>query len=82
MLPVRKNSQKQVKIQKSTDNHSSFDGMIQENIDLFDILLSCNGIPSTFLFSWFSCWNWNQAAAAAAAAAAAVAAAAAAVRDI
>ena len=37
MLPVRKNSQKQVKIQKSTDNHSSFDGMIQENIDLFDI---------------------------------------------
>ena len=30
------NMQKQVKIQKSTDNHSSFDGLIQENIDLSD----------------------------------------------
>ena len=37
MLPVRKNSQKQVKIQKSTDNHSSFDGIIQESIDQYDI---------------------------------------------
>ena len=37
MFPTRKNSQKRVKIQKSTDNHSSFDGMIQENIDLSDI---------------------------------------------
>ena len=37
MLPVRKNSQKQVKIQKSTDNHLSFDGLIQENIDISDI---------------------------------------------
>ena len=37
MFPTRKNSQKQVKIQKSTDNHLSFDGIIQENIDLSDI---------------------------------------------
>ena len=37
MFPTRKNSQKQVKIQKSTDNHLSFDGMIQENIDMSDI---------------------------------------------
>ena len=37
MFPTLKNSQKWVKIQKSTDNHSAFDGMIQENIDLSDI---------------------------------------------
>ena len=37
LFPTRKNSQKGVKIQKSTDNHLSFDGMIQENIDLSDI---------------------------------------------
>ena len=37
MLPVRKNSQKQVKIQKSTDNHLLFNGLIQENIDISDI---------------------------------------------
>ena len=37
MFPTRKSSQKRVKIQKSTDNHSSFDGIIQENIDLSDI---------------------------------------------
>ena len=31
------NRQKRVKIQKSTDNHSSFDGIIQENINLSGI---------------------------------------------
>jgi hypothetical protein len=34
------NSQKQVKSQKSTDKHSSFDGLIQEDIDLSDIYLA------------------------------------------
>ena len=37
MFPTRKYSQKRVKIQKSTDNHSSFDGIIQESIDQYDI---------------------------------------------
>jgi hypothetical protein len=38
MFLTRKNNQKRVKIiQTSTDNHSSFDGLIQENIDLSDI---------------------------------------------
>jgi hypothetical protein len=32
MCPTHKNSQKQVKNQKSTDKHSSFDGLIQEDI--------------------------------------------------
>ena len=36
-FPTCKNSQKWVKIKKSTDTHSSFDGRIQENIDLSDI---------------------------------------------
>ena len=40
MFPIRKNSQKQVKNQKSTDKHSSFDGLIQEDIDLSDIYLA------------------------------------------
>ena len=37
LFPTRNNSQKGVKTQKSTDNHSSFDGLIQKNIDLTDI---------------------------------------------
>ena len=36
-VPNTQKRQKGVKIQKSTDNHLSFDGMIQENIDLSDI---------------------------------------------
>ena len=39
-LRHRKNSQKRVKNQKSTDKHSSFDGLIQEDIDLSDIYLA------------------------------------------
>ena len=38
MFPTCKDSQKQVKNQKSTDKHSSFDGLIQE--DLSDIYLA------------------------------------------
>ena len=37
MRPTWKNSQKQVKKQKSKDKHSSFDGLVQENTDLSDI---------------------------------------------
>ena len=40
MSPTCKNSQKRVKYQKSTDKHSSFDGLIQEDIDLSDIYLA------------------------------------------
>ena len=40
MFPTCKDSQKQVKNQKSTDKHSSFDGLILENIDLSDIYLA------------------------------------------
>ena len=40
MFPTCKNSQKWVKYQKSTDNHSSIDGLIQEDIDLSDIHLA------------------------------------------
>jgi hypothetical protein len=40
MFPTRKNSQKWVKNQKLTDKHSSFDGLIQEDIDLSDIYLA------------------------------------------
>ena len=35
-----KNSQKLVKNQKSTEKHLSFDGFIQEDIDLSDIYLA------------------------------------------
>jgi hypothetical protein len=38
MFPTCK-SQRRVKNQKSTDKHSSFDGLIQENLDLSDIYL-------------------------------------------
>ena len=44
MFPVRKNSQKQVKNQKSTDKHSSFAGLIQEDIDLSDIYLAVHNL--------------------------------------
>ena len=40
MFPTCKNSQKRVKNQKSTDKHSSFDGLIQEDIDMCDIYLT------------------------------------------
>ena len=40
MFPTRSNSQKRVKNQKSTDKHSSFDGLIQEDIDLSDNYLA------------------------------------------
>ena len=40
MFPTCKNSQKWVKYQKSTDKHSSIDGLIQEDIDLSDIYLA------------------------------------------
>ena len=40
MFPTCKNSQKRVKNQKSTDKHSSFDGLIQEDTDLSDIYLA------------------------------------------
>ena len=39
MFPTCKNSQKWVKNQKSTDKNSSFDGLIQEDIDLSEIYL-------------------------------------------
>ena len=44
MFPTCKNSQKQVKNQKSTDKHLSFDGLIQEGIDLSDIYLPVNTV--------------------------------------
>ena len=40
MLPTCKKSQKWVKNQKPTDKHLSFDGLIQEDIDLSDIYLA------------------------------------------
>ena len=40
MFPTHKNSKKQVKNQKSTDKRLSFDGLIQEDIDLSDIYLA------------------------------------------
>ena len=40
MFPTCKNSQKRVKNWKSTDKHSSFNGLIQEDIDLSDIYLA------------------------------------------
>ena len=38
------NSQKHVKNQKSTYKHSSFDGLIQEDIDLSDTYLAVNSM--------------------------------------
>jgi hypothetical protein len=40
MFPADKKSKKREKNQKSTDKHSSFDSLIQENIDLSDIYLA------------------------------------------
>ena len=40
MFPTCKNSQKQVKNQKSRDKHSSFNGLIQKDIDLPGIYLA------------------------------------------
>ena len=40
--PTWKNSQKHVKNQKSTYKHSSFDGLIQEDIDLSDTYLAAS----------------------------------------
>ena len=45
MFPTCKNSQIWVKNQKSTDKHSSFDGLIQEDLDLSEIFLA---ITDTF----------------------------------
>ena len=42
-FPTCKNSQKRVKNQKSTDKHLSFDALIQEDIDLYDIYLAVHG---------------------------------------
>ena len=44
MFPACKNSQKWVKNQKSTNKHSSFDGLIQEDIDLSGIHLAAVGM--------------------------------------
>ena len=40
MFPTCKNIQKCVKNQESIDKHSSFDGLIQEDIDMCDIYLA------------------------------------------
>ena len=40
MFPTCKNTQKEGKNQKSADKHSSFDGLIQEDIDLSNIYLA------------------------------------------
>ena len=40
MFPTFKNSRKREKNQKSTDKHTSFDGLIQEDIHLSDIYLA------------------------------------------
>jgi len=50
MFPTCENSQKKVKNQKSTDKHSSFDGLIQEDIDLSDIYLAVYGFHSENYF--------------------------------
>ena len=47
MFPTCKNSQKRIKNQKSTDKHSSFDGLIQEDIDLSDIYLAVTTLDIT-----------------------------------
>ena len=44
MSPTCKNSHKRVKIQKSADKHLSFDGLIQEDIDLSDIYLAVHNL--------------------------------------
>ena len=51
MFPTCKNSQKRVKNQKSTDKHLSFDGLIQEDIDLSDIYLAVQMAKSQKVFS-------------------------------
>ena len=54
MFPTCKNSQKWGKNQKSTDKHSSFDGLIQEDIDLLDILKYQNFLRTEyFYFEYF-----------------------------
>ena len=40
MFPKYKDSQRWLKNQKSTDKRSSFDGLIQEDVDLSDIHLA------------------------------------------
>ena len=64
MFPTCKNSQKRVKNQKSTDKHSTFDGLIQEDIDLSDIYLAvtssldCNNLMADFFqFFWIISTN-------------------------
>ena len=53
MFPTCKNSQKRVKNQKSTDKHLSFDGLIQEDIDLSDIYLA---VPSLIMLPYWRNW--------------------------
>ena len=53
MFPTCK-SQKRVKNQKSTDKNSSFDGLIQENLDLSDIYLA------VILWSHFRALTYNS----------------------
>ena len=48
LFPTCKNSQKRAKNQKSTDKYSSFDGLLQEDIDQFYIFLPVNTV-NTFL---------------------------------
>ena len=49
IFPTSKNSQKWIKIQKLTDNYWSFDGKIQENIDLSDIYQAVQTLGSLLL---------------------------------
>ena len=62
MFPTCKNSQKRVENQKSTDKYLSFDGLIQEDIDLSDIYLAvrksmsniiCLAKFKLLIFIWF-----------------------------
>ena len=58
--------QKRVKIQKSTDKHSLFDGLIQEDIDLSDIYsaveaMAYNGAHAVICFQFVSlCLIFHQ----------------------
>ena len=59
-FPTCKNSQKWVKNQNVSDKHSSFDGLIQEDIHLSDILLAVLGMYKSvggLIQSWFLPWS-------------------------
>ena len=57
MFPTCKNSQKRVKNQKSTNKHSSFDGLIQEDIELSDIYLA---VYSKYVESQFESTDYHS----------------------